>query len=450
MKKKSTLNVTKAITKQLNTKLDSLGIGGVKRSISTKFAIATIIALLFGPVVASYLYNLINASGLIPGTYAVLMSTVINLVVVTGIVLLLANRLVIKPLNKLVQVSAAMAEGDLTQNALIYNEDEIGQLARAINSSITRNSRLIKEIQSSGEEVTASGRNLSAMTVQLERVTSQIVTSINNVAESNTKQNSNVLNASKTLLELSSMIQMTESLADDIKNTVRNVAQKAEDGKESVQKTITQMAQIKAEVREAVEQVTILNEHSRSIGKIVETISAIAGQTNLLALNAAIEAARAGEQGRGFAVVAEEVRKLAEESGEATDKIAKLIAEVQNSTGKTADSMLNSQQVVEGGSRVVSEMGVIFNSIVEAVEMTLTGTESIAELTKDEVASSDEIVNLIDYIASLAEETAGASEEVTAATQEQASSFSEIASLAQREAAIAEQLQVKVAGFKVN
>ena len=82
-------------------------------------------------------------------------------------------------------------------------------------------------------------------------------------------------------------------------------------------------------VSRSAQVVTKLGENSKEIGQIVETISGIAGQTNLLALNAAIEAARAGEQGKGFAVVAEEVRKLAEQSKAAAERIANLIEGIQ-------------------------------------------------------------------------------------------------------------------------
>ncbi|WP_439144921.1 methyl-accepting chemotaxis protein, partial [Vogesella mureinivorans] len=77
-----------------------------------------------------------------------------------------------------------------------------------------------------------------------------------------------------------------------------------------------------------------LGESSQQIGKIVTSISQIAAQTNLLALNATIEAARAGEQGQGFAVVAEEVRKLAERSGSATEEISEIVEQIRSEIGR--------------------------------------------------------------------------------------------------------------------
>ena len=102
-------------------------------------------------------------------------------------------------------------------------------------------------------------------------------------------------------------------------------------------------------------KISALGEKSKEIGNIVDTINQISEQTNLLALNAAIEAARAGEAGRGFAVVADEVRKLAEESGNATQQISNLIKSIRDEIDGAVKSMSENTAQVEEGSKGVSE-----------------------------------------------------------------------------------------------
>ena len=98
---------------------------------------------------------------------------------------------------------------------------------------------------------------------------------------------------------------------------------------EEVAQTIKAINGLSQQMNGMLTVISRLDTGSQNIGKVIETISAVAEQTNLLALNAAIEAARAGEHGRGFAVVADEVRQLASRTQQATSEIHQIIGEVQ-------------------------------------------------------------------------------------------------------------------------
>jgi methyl-accepting chemotaxis protein len=159
-----------------------------------------------------------------------------------------------------------------------------------------------------------------------------------------------------------------------------------------------------------------LTDRSGQIGGIVETISSIAAQTNLLALNAAIEAARAGEQGRGFAVVAEEVRKLAEESQQAAERIAGLIGEIQAQTA--------------GAARVVTASAEGTRSSVDTVERTRQAFESIGHAVADISSRAESIGRATNEIASVAEQSSASAEQVSAATQQTSAAAQQLAASA--------------------
>lgn len=172
--------------------------------------------------------------------------------------------------------------------------------------------------------------------------------------------------------------------------------------------------------------VNTLQEHTQQIEAIVELITSIATQTNLLALNAAIEAARAGESGRGFAVVAEEVRILAEESGQAGREISKLIDEVRSRMGDTIKESERSQSVSDDQSMAVMKTQEMFNEIAHSADNVDRAIKAISVALDRVVVSSEKAGLNMENISAGAEESAAGTQEITALTEQQVAAISTI------------------------
>ena len=149
-----------------------------------------------------------------------------------------------------------------------------------------------------------------------------------------------------------------------------------------------------------------LDEHARSINRIMNVISDIADQTNLLALNAAIEAARAGDAGRGFAVVADEVRNLAEKTMASTQDVGNAIQAIQDSTSKSMASVDKAVAQIEQATDLAGQSAQALEEIVTTVEHTAGQVSAIATASEQQSAASEEINRSIDQVSGMAADTA--------------------------------------------
>jgi len=200
------------------------------------------------------------------------------------------------------------------------------------------------------------------------------------------------------------------------------------------------------QIQKTITNLTLSNEQIRDI---IKFIRGLAAQTNLLALNAAIEAARAGEHGRSFTVVAAEVRKLAEQSHEASQQISSLIHKNQDNINSTVSAMNAAANDVQEGINVVEIAGQAFSTNLEHIEQVSTQVREISSSIQQVAIGNQQIVDSIYSISSFSQVTAERVQSVTDTIAVQATTLSHMARESQDLTVIAQELLTAIQEFKL-
>lgn len=289
-------------------------------------------------------------------------------VVATVIVLSIANYFIFRALNnsitgsiKLVgQRMALMAQGQLserqTDTKLLTRRDEVGDMARAMQTMHEKMREVIQGMVSSSAQLLVSSEQLNS--------------SSQSIAQGASEQASATEEASSAMEEMTAHI---DSNADN--------ATQAEQASQASLQTLQELAQT---AQASVEQVD-------AVTKKIAVINEIAHQTNILALNAAVEAARAGEHGRGFAVVASEVRKLAESSSAASDQISSMAAKA-NAANKAAGHQLSDllPKVHQNAARQ-NEINTTSNELRTGADQINTAIQQLNQVAQSNAAASEQL-----------------------------------------------------------
>ena len=353
-------------------------------------------------------------------------------------------------LDKMTTVANMLRGGDFKiRPRTITSTDEFGAVGDALADMRDTINKVLKNILSNAQTVAASSEELTASADQSSQVVQNIAQAINEVAEHNSKQTAAVNTTSAAVQQISASIQQMSSNADIADTNAAKASDIANDGGRSIEIAIKQMRKIDEVVQTSADVVNELGEQSKEIGQIVENVSAIAAQTNLLALNAAIEAARAGEHGRGFAVVAEEVRKLAEESLSAADKINIMITAIQAKTVDAVNAMKSGSEEVIKGTEVIKNSGTAFDKVMEINTEVAAQVKEIARTTAEASKAATDIIANVQTVDDAAKKISDQTQTVSAATEEQSASTEEIASSSRSLADVAQTLNNEINRFKI-
>ncbi|WP_245864500.1 methyl-accepting chemotaxis protein [Paenibacillus donghaensis] len=360
---------------------------------------------------------------------------------------LLTSRSIIRPIKKLEKAMMLAGEGDLTVHTSINTGDELQELSDSFNTMIDKQELIIEKVRSGSEVLTSMSEEIAASSEEISASIEEISSSTHEIASGAENNNCSVVNASQVLVQLSSLVQMAQSKAAATSSNANLTNQAAKEGRSMVINTVEAMDTISRSTRETEELLQQVNELSDKVSAIIGTINAIARQTNLLALNAAIEAARAGEHGKGFSVVAGEVRKLSDETHTRSTEISVLVQDMVAQTERAVTAMRGASEAVTEGVKIVNETDAAFVNIIESVESITLNVREILDITKDEVATSDQIIKLIDSMGTISEIAAANSEGVSRAIEEQAATVENFVASAQEVSAMANELEILVEKF---
>lgn len=400
-----------------------------------------------------------------------------GMVLVVGLVLGFTSRLV-RRLQIIEDSMNQVSQHDLTASVNINVKDETGLLAKHINSVVDQLQAIIRDIKDTSSAATQLCQNLGSSTAEsaaaitqisgniqsiekqfanLDEVISNVQHSVEeidrklaNQAKGMERQSTNIVESSSAIEEMTASINSVSRLAEDRNRGIQSLVQAAETGNEKVESTFSIIREITADIQNLMD--------------IIDIINSIAGQTNLLSMNAAIESAHAGEAGRGFAVVAEEIRKLAESTGEnariienSLTSITERIQEADKTSVQNLENFRDITQEVQNTKEAFQEISRAMTEMATGTSEILAGTDAVKQVAGemiDELKSlqqdSGSITSSMKDVQSLSRQVLRGIQEIETGSTEITTAMQRLNKLGEQTGENIESLNDKVVVFKTN
>ena len=356
---------------------------------------------------------------------------------------------IVRALHRVNKVVLTTADGDLTGRIIIKRKDEFRILSVNIGKMINNMKELVKKMM-----VVSANTSLSAEAVHEN---SQVVQEVSNHMMNAVKDiNAGIVQQTHDTDDcVIQMSQLSKKIAEVHKKTVQigkltdSTVASIDEGMLVVKELGEKVSNTTEITKTIISDINILNKESTDISSIIETINAISEETNLLSLNASIEAARAGEAGKGFAVVSMEIRKLAEQSGNAGTRISEIIHHIQESmmatirTAEKADSIVNMQ------NEALSQTITIFHHINEQIQRLGENVSYIIENIEGIESAKEDTSCAIESISATTNETEAASTELSKNTTKLLEAVQELNDAVMKLKTNASDLDQSVSLFKI-
>jgi len=336
------------------------------------------------------------------------------IIFVTAVIAFIVINVTVKPIVKITETlkDISEGEGDLTRSITVASKDEIGDLAKYFNATISKIKNLVLLIKSKAGELFDIGNELASnmtetaaaineITANIQSIKNRVLNQSASVTETNATMDQVTVNIDKLNKHIedqsASMVQASSAIEEMVAN-INSVTQTLVKNSSNVHELMEESDLGRTGLHDVAEDIQEITRESEGLLEINAVMENIASQTNLLSMNAAIEAAHAGEAGKGFAVVADEIRKLAENSSEQSKTITVVLKKIKDSIDKikkSTENVLGKFEAIDSSIKiVVDQEGNIRNAMEEqetGSKQLLQGVSNVNEITRYVRSGSSEM-----------------------------------------------------------
>lgn len=352
------------------------------------------------------------------------------ILVISVVIALLVTSSALNPLgyvaDRLMDFADMKFKKDHKLSQLANKSDEVGAIATGAVKVIDAINEVVERLNADNNELNAATKALVENLDNTFESVNQVESAMNEIATGVTQQAQNTEDCAVNIDTIVDKINKTSSMVSGLNTNARNMSTAAENGVGTLTDLVSTNKDAIDAINKIYQQAIETNKTVADIKEATELITTINEQTRLLSLNASIEAARAGEAGRGFAVVAQEIQSLSDQTTDSANRISETVKTLTDNSNLEMETMAQVLKIMNKQNENVDKTNDVFGVVNSEIRESMKGIDEIANGTEEMNSASTKIIGIVSELSSTAQDNAASTEETSASVTCITSNMNEI------------------------